>query len=231
MHETLDPSNRIELRFSGWLAAVRKVLRNRQTMGYLITMTFVNGVFVSYLASSELIWTDVFGKGDQFPFIFGGLALVLGSAMFTNGLIVERIGIHRVVHLVLSAYLVAALLLVTIAFTTDGRPSFWLFLPALALPLALQGLLIPNLNTLAMIPMGSVAGTASAMIGFVSTAAGALLGFTIDRSFNGTIKPLAIAFLVAGIAALVTAWITERGKLQIRSRLDDPAALVPPLVD
>jgi DHA1 family bicyclomycin/chloramphenicol resistance-like MFS transporter len=229
--ETLHPANRIEASVSGVRTALAKVVRNRQTLGYLVTMTSVNGVFVSYLASSELIWDDVFDKGDQFPFIFGGIAMVLGTAMFTNGLIVGRVGVHRLVHRVLLAYIVAAATLLTIAFTTDGTPPFWVFLPALALALGLQGLLIPNLNTLAMAPVGEVAGTASAVIGTVSTSVAALLGLVIDRSFNGTITPLAIAFGIAAIAALTTATITERGKLQIRARIDDPAALAPPLID
>ena len=82
-----------------------------------------------------------------------------------------------------------------------------------------------------MTPVGEVAGTASAVIGTVSTSAAALLGLVIDRSFNGTVTPLSIAFVLAGVAALVTASITERGHLQIRSRIDDPAGLVPPLVE
>jgi DHA1 family bicyclomycin/chloramphenicol resistance-like MFS transporter len=229
--ETLDPANRLDLRWDGIRNAVATVVRNRQTMGYTVALTFLNGVFVSYLASSELIWDDVFDRGDQFPLIFGGLAIVLGSAVLTNGLIVRRVGVLRLVHLVVAGYVVAAFAMLTIALLNDGRPGFWVFLGTLAVPLAMQGLLIPNLNTAAMTPMGKVAGTASAVIGAVSTAFGALLGLIIDRSFDGTVTPLSVAFVTAGVAALITVAITERGKLQIRSRPTDPAAIVPPMVD
>ena len=117
------------------------------------------------------------------------------------------------------------------AVLSDGTPSFWVFVAALALALALQGLLIPNLSTLAMIPVGEVAGTASALIGTVSTAAGAGLGLLIDRAFDGTVLPLSIAFVAAGVGALAAAAITERGKLQLRASTADPAAMAPPMVE
>ena len=231
LDETLDETNRIELNPSSLRAALGSVIRERQTMGYLATRTFLSGVFVSYLATSELIWSDVFDKGDRFPLIFGGLAIVLGVAMLTNGLIVGRVGILRLVHVVLAAYLVAAFLLLLVAVVSDGTPSFWVFVSFLALTLALQGVLIPNLSTLSMTPVGDVAGTASALIGTISTAAGALLGLGIDRAFDGTVFPLSIAFVAAGVGALASAWVTERGKLQIRPRADDPAAIAPPIIN
>ncbi len=218
LQETLDPSNRIDLNFSGIRAALGEVVRSRQTMGYLIAMGFINGVFVSYLASSELIWTGVFGLGDQFPLIFGGLAIVLGLAMLSNSLIVGRVGVQRLVQLTLGAYLAFSLLLLGVALATSGEPAFWLFLAALALPLAMHGLLIPNLNTLAMTPVGRVAGTASAVIGTVATATGALLGLIIDRAFNGTVTPLAMAFVAAGVAALITVTITGRANTSSLTR-------------
>jgi DHA1 family bicyclomycin/chloramphenicol resistance-like MFS transporter len=229
--ETLDPAHRIEVSFAGIRSALSRVLESRQTMGYLATMTFINGVFASYLASSELIWTEVFDRGDAFPLIFGGLAAVLGAAMFANGFIVGRIGIRRLVHRALAAYVAGAAGLAILALVTDGRPSFWAFLVVLAVPVGLMGLLIPNLNTLAMTPVGDVAGTASGVIGTVATAAGAGLGFAVDRSFDGTVVPLSVAFVIAGALALIAVGVTERGKLQLRSRRLDPAAMAPPLVD
>lgn len=229
--ETLDPTHRIEVSPSGVKRALGKVIRSRQTMGYLVTMSVLNGVFLSYLASSELIWEDVYDRGSQFPFIFGGVAILIGGAMLTSGLIVDRVGISRLTHIVLAAYLSAAVLQLGVAVGYGGTPPFWVYLPVLALPLAMQGLMFPNFNTLAMIPVGEVAGTASAMIGAVSIGAGSLLGLVIDRSFNGTVTPLAMAFVAAGIAALLTVAVTERGQLQLRSRRIDPAAVVPPVVD
>jgi len=48
-----------------------------------------------------------------------------------------------------------------------------------------------------MIPMGAVAGIASAIIGTVSTGLAALIGAFIDRLFDGTITPLSVSFAIA----------------------------------
>jgi len=231
LRETLEPAYRIALGFAGVRRAVGAVLRSRQTMGYLVTMSVINGVFLSYLATSELIWEDIYDRGEQFPIIFGGIAIVLGTGMLLNGFIVERVGIKRLVHTVQASYIVVGIGLLAVALATEGRPNFWLFVVVLTIPLYHQVILIPNLNSLAMTPVGQVAGTAAAVIGTISTAAGALFGFTIDRSFNGTITPLAIAFVAAGVVALVATWVTERGDLILGRAPLDPAVIVPPLVD
>jgi len=211
--ESLDPSNRIPLSFAGVAAAARKVMTNRQTVGYTLVLTFLFGVFLSYLASSELIWNDVFGLGDWFPLIFGGLAVIMGGASLFGASIVGRLGVRRLVHVALLAYLTFAALLVLLAIATAGRPGFWPFVVLLAAALAMHALLIPNVNTMAMAPVGEVAGTASALIGSISMGFGALIGSSIDRAFNGTVSPFSVAFLVGALAAIGVVVITERGRL------------------
>ena len=103
--------------------------------------------------------------------------------------------------------LLPVLALVVVAVGNDGTPPFWLFVVSLTLVTSVFSLLIPNLNTAAMLPMGRVAGTAAAIIGTVTTGGGALIGSFIDRSYNGTVTPLSISFLGLGIVAWVlTRW-------------------------
>ena len=232
--ETLRPENQIGLRVGAVLGAVRKVVTNRQTMGYTISLTLLNGVFLSYLASSERIWADVFDRGEQFPLIFGGIAVVLGLTLIINGFIVGKLGVRRVAHVSVAAYPLTSLLLFTVAMRGNGRPGFWIFAVVLTLPLIAQSFLIPNFNTLALAPVGEVAGTASAVVGTISTAGGALLGIIIDRAFDGTVTPLSIAFVAAGIGALLVAGFTERGKLELTRASSVPrdvAAAAPPPID
>jgi DHA1 family bicyclomycin/chloramphenicol resistance-like MFS transporter len=66
---------------------------------------------------------------------------------------------------------------------------------------------------MAMMNMGEIAGTASSLQGFVVTTFGAVLGWLIGRSFDGTTTPLHLGFLIAGVVALALAAIVERGRL------------------
>jgi DHA1 family bicyclomycin/chloramphenicol resistance-like MFS transporter len=103
--------------------------------------------------------------------------------------------------------------MLTLAVATGGRPPLAVFLVGLAAMLASQALLIPNFNTLALAPMGAIAGTASAVIGAVQTAGGALVGAVLDRAFDGTILPMAVGFVACGVVALSLVTWAERGRL------------------
>jgi len=212
--ETLDPATRLErLQLRSLARTARIVVTNRQAVGYTLALTFVFGAFVSYLASSELVWDEVYGRGDQFPLIFGALALAIGIAILVNGLIVDRVGARRIVHGSLLAYVATAGLALIVAIAGDGSPNFWLFVVLLGVALMFHGLLIPNSNSIAMSPLGEVAGTASSLIGAFSILGGAVLGAIIDQAFNGTVIPMITGFFLACLFALITILITERGRL------------------
>ncbi|MEX1178535.1 MAG: multidrug effflux MFS transporter [Nitriliruptor sp.] len=211
--ETLAPEHQLPMTYGRITAAAKVVVSNRQTVGYTLALTSMYGVFSSYLASSELIYSQVFDEGDRFPLIFGGLAAVMGVAMIANGRVVERIGTRRLAHGVLVGYLLAAASLVVLAVTTGGRPPLWLFLLGIAAMLISHALLIPNFNTIAMTPMGAIAGTAAAVIGATQIAVGALLGALLDRTFDGTILPLSFGFLGYGLLAFGLVLYAERGQL------------------
>lgn len=211
--ETLAPEHQLPMTWTRISAAARLVVSNRQTACYTLALTALYGVFASYLASSEPIYSQVFDEGDRFPLIFGGLAAVMGVAMFLNGRVVERVGTRRLAHGVLIGYLTAAGALLIMALLTDGRPPLWLFLIGIAAMLTSHALLIPNFNTISMAPMGAIAGTAAAVIGATQIAVGAVLGALLDRTFDGSILPLSIGFLGYGILAMGLVLFAERGRL------------------
>jgi DHA1 family bicyclomycin/chloramphenicol resistance-like MFS transporter len=228
--ESLHPEHRLELQFGRIARATRFVVSNRQTLGYTLVLTVLFGVFSSYLASSELIFGDVYGRADLFPFIFGGIAAVMGMAMTGNGLVVSRFGVRRLVHGATIGFTVVAGLMLTLAETAGGAPALGVFIVVLAGQLLLYSLIFPNANTIAMDPMGSVAGMAAAVIGLISVAGGALLGSFLDGAFDGTVVPLSIGFLLAGLSSLVIILWSERGRLFGPLRDEDGYAGVQPPV-
>ena len=199
--ETLRPEKRREIGFRSVVESARIVVTNRVTAMLTLGLSVLFGAFLSYIASSELIFTEVFDSADSFPLIFGGVALVMGVGMLANSWLVGRFGLTTLIHVMVVGYVIAATLLAVLSISTNGRPGLWTFVFGLGLLVLFQSLLIPNLNTVAMIPMGAVAGIASAIIGTVSTGLAALIGAFIDLLFDGTVTPLSIAFAAA-------AWLT-----------------------
>jgi MFS transporter, DHA1 family, multidrug resistance protein len=75
------------------------------------------------------------------------------------------------------------------------------------------GLMAGNFGTLAMEPMGHIAGSAAAAQGFITMVVGAFVGSAIGRAFDGTVVLLAVGTLVCGLATLAVVALAERGRL------------------
>ena len=95
MRESLDPGNRRPLELRATADGYVEVARTPVTSGYTNATIFLQGVFTTYLASSELIISEVFDREDQFPLIFGLVALLFAAGAVLNGRIVVRVGVHR----------------------------------------------------------------------------------------------------------------------------------------
>jgi DHA1 family bicyclomycin/chloramphenicol resistance-like MFS transporter len=204
-------------------SGLRAIVTTPGTIGYMIALTAMFGVFLSYLASSEIILDQVFGLDQWFPIFFGAIAVTMGSAMYVNGRFVERLGLQRIIRLSFVANLVGGAMLLAVAVATSGEPPFWLFAALLGIVLFFQQMLIPNLNAAAMRPLGHVAGTAAAMLGMIPGVFGAVIGGVIDRRFDGTIRPLAIGFVASSLVAFAGwGWATrsEAGPVVVPAHAD-----------
>ena len=211
LSETRAAGDSLPLSAARIAGAVRVVATTRQTAGYAIGFGFLFGVLMSYVGSAEQIFVDVYGLGQNFPMVFGAVASAMILASFINSRLVVRVGMRRVSHFALLAFL--AVCGVMALFGYPEKPPLVVFCLFMAAAFFCFGLIGPNFNAMAMEPVGNIAGTASSFIGFYTTAAGATFGWLIGQSFDGTVRPLAIGFTLLALAALVTVLITERGKL------------------
>lgn len=226
--ETLPPDRRIKLNPTNLMAAAKVVLSSRFTMGLALAQMAVFGWFAAYLASTELIVDDVFGLGPYFPLIFGGAALALGGAMLFNPRMLDRFGLRRMVRFALGGYLAATVLFAAIAITSAGHPPFWLYLVGVLPILVAHSFVMPNLNSAAMMPMGRVAGTASATIGAVSILGGAAIGAVIDGAYDGGVTPFAVAgVIVCSIAFVFYRWADARWERDAGQELSPDGTILP----
>ena len=92
----------------------------------------------------------------------------------------------------------------------NGVPPFWLFMIIMLSGFFGMGILFGNLNTIAMDPMGHIAGVAAAVIASLSTAISLPLGVAIGFSYDGTILPLVGGFACLSFAALLVMRFTQQ---------------------
>lgn len=214
MPESLDPADRGELRFGPMARAARTVFSTRQTLGYTLAQTFAMGGFMSFLASSELIFSELYDQEDRFPQLFGIVAATMAVGTLSNARLAGRIDLARLVRGALIIYVMFSLVMVATVITNDGLPPLWLFVVTLMLLVGTQAIMIPNFAALAMAPVGRVAGTASAITGTIFMGGGAILGSALDRLITDTVTPLAVGFMVYGVISLLIVMRTQRAVAQ-----------------
>ena len=211
LEETLSTDARRTLHPRELAAAASRVLRHPSSGPLVIAQAVLFGGFASYLSTSEVVYREVFDSESLFPLLFGGMALTMGLATLVNGRVVERIGLTRMLRIDLAGYLVGAAMLLAVALVTGGRPPLAVYVVVLGVLLSSHAVLIPNLNARAMEPMGDIAGTASAINGSMLVGVGALIGAGMDRAYDGTVLPLALAMLAVGLLTAILLRRSETG--------------------
>ena len=216
--ETLDPQNALPLNPASIWAACATVVRNRHALLYTLAGALIVGGMYGFLSASAQLFTAIMGDPDLFPVAFAGVAITMASTNFLNSRIVMRFGARRVSHSAIFAFITLGAVQVALAewgVHGGGVPPL-LTLAVLALNLSMLGLIGSNLSAIAMTPFGAIAGTASSFQNTVRTSSGAIIGGFIGQQFDGTPVPMALGFLVCGLAALTCILIAEKGRLFTR---------------
>nr|WP_244274632.1 multidrug effflux MFS transporter [Labrenzia sp. OB1] len=209
--ETLEPENRRPLVVSTITSAYLLALTTRVSLGYTVGTAFIFGGLFSFLAMSQQIFVDIFGLGTLFPIVFAVIAVTMAVASFMNSQLVEAIGMRRLSHTATVAYTLVGLAIYVLALL--GYENFWVFLVLVTVIMTTFGFIGANFNTMAMEPLGAIAGTASSVIGFISTLGGALLGYVMGQLFDGTTEPLGLSYMVYGLCAIGCILYAERGRM------------------
>lgn len=212
--ETLHPDAATPIQFGALTRAWRMVVTHRTANSYLIAGGLAHGALFGYLNSSQQIFDKGFGVPEFFPFGFAIVAIGIACANFTNARIVERFGARRLSQSALVGFILLGLLQLLAAwFVPQSLP---LFLILITLNMAMIGFVGSNFSSIAMQPFGAVAGSASSFQSFVRTIMSALIGAWIGQQFTGSVVPMALGFLLCGLAALALVAFGERGQLFTR---------------
>ncbi|OBZ92402.1 bicyclomycin resistance protein [Pararhizobium polonicum] len=211
LQESLPKEERLPLSVASVVSGFRTVLTNRVTCGYMIGLTLFTAVICAYIVTVQQIFGEVYGLGDWLPIAFAGTAGGIAVANFANGYFVRSFGMRRISHvaMILFTLLSGAGLLISLG----GKPDFLLAYLLFSVLLMMFAVIATNFTAISLEPMGHLAGTATAITGFVSTTGGALIGGAVGQMFNGTVQPLFAGFTLFGVLTILAVLWAEKGKL------------------
>ena len=211
MPETLKREDRQPLSIRATLAGWGVTASDRYSLGYTLAAMVCQGAIFGYLSSIQPIMAQVFHQPAWLGGVVAASAGTMAAANLLNSRIVMRVGMRRISQ--------AALVVMIMSSSTGlmvgrlGDEPLIVFVVIQAITMACFGLATSNMSAMAMENMGGIAGTASSVQGFVGITFGAVIGWAIGLSFDGTTGPMHGGFLLAGLVGLATAAIVERGRL------------------
>jgi DHA1 family bicyclomycin/chloramphenicol resistance-like MFS transporter len=209
--ETLRPEARRPLAAAHLAAAARFVLTEPTAVLYTLGMTAMFGSLLAYVSTVPQIFVGAFHAPQLMAATFAVCAGAMGAASYLNSRIVERVGMHRMAHIALVAFIGVTGLHAALAY--GGTESLLRFAVLQSATMACFGLAVSNFGAIAMQPMGAIAGSAASIQGVISTIGGAAVASLIGHQWSGSVFFLPAGALCCGIAALGCVLIAERARL------------------
>ncbi len=208
---TLSKSDQRPLSLKTVFESFKVVLTHRISFGYMLASGVIFGCLFAFIGASEQIFDEVFGRGDKFWIWFAGIAGMLAVMTYANSRAVGRFGMRRISHAIVIVFIsLSALNFGVMQFMGE---NFWVFYILFALTFGCFGMIGANFASLALEPMEKIAGTANAVYGFCTSILSSLLGIAVAQMFDGTVRPILLAYILLGLVSLSLVLFTEKGKL------------------
>jgi len=205
LKETRPSEQRVGSNFGSALAGYRLLLGDRNFLGLTFIGAFGISSFFVYLSTSSFILIEHYGLSPSLYSVFFSINAVafIGMSQLT-GMLSQRFGLRRVVRTAVCGY--AAFMVLLLVVTTFGIDRLDVLATLLFIGYGFLGLVIPTTAVLALEDHGAIAGTASALMGTLQLATGAVAMAIVGLFFNGTSLPM-----VAGIAgcAVIALGLTQ----------------------
>ena len=200
--ETLPEEKRKKMKLSLFTEGVKEFVKHKQTVVFTFVSGLATAAFMVYLSSSQHIFQVQYGLVEEFPYIFAGIAVVVGLSTFLNGTFVIRFGMLKLV----SAFTLA-LTLISLSYVFlyygEPNPSLPILLIFFVMMIFCVGFMFGNINALAMQPIGHIAGIGAAIFGFVATIIAVPLATFIGRYIEVTAIALFVGFAICGVSSLI----------------------------
>ncbi len=176
-----------------------EVFKNRQFFTYAFAGGLASSGLYTYLAGSPYIMITLYGLDEkQYGLVFALIASALIMASQLNRYLLNKYSSEKIARTALITQAIIGLALVALCIT--GYINLFLMIGLIFLFLGSQGFVFPNTSALALGPFNKLAGSASALLGSLQMACGAISSGLVSYFHNGTTIPMAA--VMAGCAGL-----------------------------
>lgn len=216
--ETLARERRRAFRLAPVFKAAVEVLRTPVALRYLVVASLGFGQLLSYINSAQQVFTDTLGAGTRFPLYFAGIALLSGISGFINSRVVMRLGMRPLARLAFGSQAVIATLFWAawhwgLVDTLSAPTTLGLYIGWSVTLFFMNGMTFGNITALAMEPLGHIAGTASAVIGALSSVLAIAIAAPVGLAFDGTPRALLLGVALCSAFAF---WLVHRDRERVR---------------
>jgi DHA1 family bicyclomycin/chloramphenicol resistance-like MFS transporter len=200
--ETLPAQRRVKLGVVGLIQRYLSIVRERVFLTHAVLGGAAFFGMFAYIGGSSPVFIEGLGLSTaQYAGVFGVCSAGFITASQVNARILPKLGMFRVIRLAARGFWCAAAVLTVVAFS--GHVSA----PALVLPLMLamtcMGFVLPNTTVSALSRHAAHAASASALMGTMQFAMGAVSGVVIGWLTDGTPRGVAALMLLGATGAVV----------------------------
>ncbi|HEY4168551.1 MAG TPA: multidrug effflux MFS transporter [Reyranella sp.] len=202
LDETRSKAERSESGFRSAMAAYRLLMGDRN----FLTLTFIGGLgisgFLVYLANSPFVLINHYGlTPTQYSFAFSINAVSFFTVSQLTGWLGARFGLVSVMRIAVTAF--AATMAALIVVMAAGFSQLPVMAAFLFVGYGFLGLVIPTTAVLALEDHGTIAGTASALMGTLQFVTAAVAMAVAGLFFDGTALPMAAGIALCAVAAFI----------------------------
>lgn len=178
-----------------------EVFRNPTFLLYAAVGGFASSGLYAYLAGSPFVLQRLFGLSEtQYGIAFAFVASSLIIATQLNRIMLNRWDSEGISKKASMVQAFSGLMLVGIAWA--GGMNLYILLGLMCLFLCGQGFIFPNTSALALAPFSRLAGIASALLGCIQMALGAVTSAAVSYFHNGTMIPMTAVMCISASLAL-----------------------------
>lgn len=207
------PKNERSQSIGNALKAYFDIIKNRQAIGYIgsMSMTFA-GMFV-YITASPFVYMEHFGVTPQnYAYLFGLNIFAIMLAVIFNAKFVKIIGPNKLIRIGTTLALLSALIMFLLNSSTGGI-SFIAVIVGLFIFVGMTGQLSANCiaMTMSLFPREK-AGAAAGLAVSLQFGLGGILSLLVSKSISTSPDTMLFYLLIAGVLAFFSMLLTLKGK-------------------